>query len=157
MINRLELVGNFLKTPLVLLLCTVLFNILIVSSTLVLHEAGHFITGLYVGCKNIKLVLFDSTLGTYTEMNCPTEQPAYFPLIGAFMLTLPFSLSFLLLRNFPERNFFWISLGFNFIISMTDMFGIVPLQFFSFALGLFLIVFDEIVLIDKLLLSVEEL
>jgi hypothetical protein len=148
--------GKFLKAPLILLLCTVLFNILIVASTLLLHEMGHFLTGVYVGCRDIKIVPISSELGTYTEMSCPHEQSVYFPLVGAFLLTLPYALSFLLLKNFSEKNFFWISLGFNFTISMVDISMIMQLQIFSFILGLFLIVFGEMLLIDKLLLSIEE-
>lgn len=145
---------KILKEPLILLLCTILFNILIVSSTVLLHEAGHFLTGTYADCKHIKLVLFDSTLGTYTEMSCPYEQPQYFPLVGAVLLTTPFALSFTLLKNFPEKNFFWISIGFNFIIAVTDLPTIASLQISSFVLGLFLIILGEILLIDKLLLFI---
>jgi hypothetical protein len=148
--------GNALRMLFVLLLCTLLFNVLIVTSTLLLHETGHFLTGLYAGCKNIKLVIFDSVLGTYTEMNCPTEQNVLFPLIGALLITVPYSISFLFLKTFPERNFFWISLGFNFIISMTDVPAITALQIFSFVAGIVLVIFGGVLLIDKLLLFIEK-
>lgn len=133
-----------------------LFNILIASSVILLHETGHFVTGVFTGCKNIKLVLIDSELGTYTEMNCPNKQVAYFPLIGAFLLTLPYTLCFLLLGKSPEKNFFWMGLGFNFTISIMDMPLIISLQIFILVLGLLLIVFGEILLIDKLLLFIVE-
>lgn len=145
---------RFIKAPLSLMLYTILFNVLIISATLLLHEAGHFLTGIYAGCTNIKLVIIDSTLGTYTEMSCPHEQAFYFPLAGAFLLVLPFSLLFLLLKEFPERHFIWICLGFNLIIAVADFPAFVPLQFFIFFLGVCLIVLGEILLIDKLLLLI---
>ena len=145
------------KMGMLLVVCPIIFNVLVVSTTLLLHEAGHFFIGMLVGCKNVKLVLFDSALGTYTEMNCPNEQQLYFPLIGSFLFALPFFLLFLILTKFPERNFFWISLGFNFLISVSDIPPILPLdilQIVSFGFGFILIIYGEIILIDKLILFI---
>jgi len=94
------------------LIFTILLNVLVCSSTLLLHELGHFFLGIQAGCKNIKMVLIDSELGTYTEMNCPNEQSFYFSLLGAFIFVLPFLSSFLLLKNFPEKKPFFYRLGF---------------------------------------------
>lgn len=145
---------NFSKMPLILLICTLIFNILVVSSTILLHEMGHFVAGIYADCRNIKLVLIDSSFDTYTEMICTNEQPIYFSLVGAFLFTLPFALSFLLLKKFPEKNFFWISMGFNLVISMGDLL-ILPAQILGFVIGTFLIIFGEILLTDRLLLYIE--
>jgi hypothetical protein len=133
------------------LIFTILLNILVCSSALLLHELGHFFLGIQAGCKNIKLVLMDSELGTYTEMNCPNEQPFYFPFLGAFIFVLPFLLSFLLLKNFPEKNLFFIGLGFNVTVAITDFPPIPFLQILGFFVGLGVILYGEIVLIDKLL------
>jgi hypothetical protein len=147
--------GKFLKMFFMLLFAAIIFNVLVVSSTLLLHEAGHFLTGLVAGCQNIKLIIFDSVLGTYTEMNCPSEQSTYFPLMGALVFTLPFSFLLLILSKFPEKNFFWIGLGFNLVISVADFPQIVFMQLISFIFGLALIVIGEVLLIDKLILVVE--
>ncbi|MEM5829360.1 MAG: hypothetical protein QW040_00025 [Candidatus Aenigmatarchaeota archaeon] len=132
------------------LLFVTLFNLLICSSTLLMHEMGHFFLGMGMGCKGIKLVLLDSELGTYTEMNCPKEHSIFFPVAGAFVLVLPFLFLFLLFKDFLEKNLFWIGVGFNFTIAMVD-FPFTILQFLSFFFGLCLIIYGEILLIDKLL------
>jgi hypothetical protein len=133
------------------LIFTILLNVLVCSSTLLLHELGHFFLGIQAGCKNIKMVLIDSELGTYTEMNCPNEQSFYFSLLGAFIFVLPFLSSFLLLKNFPEKNLFFIGLGFNITIAITDFPSIALLQLSGFFVGLAIILYGEVVLIDELL------
>jgi hypothetical protein len=135
------------------LVYTILFSVSVSLATVVLHEAGHYLSGLLVGCSNIKLVLIDSETGTYTQMNCVNKQPAYFALAGAFMLTLPFALSFLLLKGF-ERNFLFVTLGFNLTISMVDI-PILFLQPIALFLGIASIVFGECLLVDKSLFSIE--
>ncbi len=144
-----------LKFALLTLLSTILFNILTVGSTLVLHELGHYLTAEYAGCKNIKLVLIDSEIGTYTEMACPGEQPEHFAVVGAFLFVLPFSLTFLLLKSLPEKNLFWLSLGFNLTIIVMDIPEIVALRLLSFGAGLLLFAIGEVLLIDNLFLYVE--
>lgn len=147
------------KIALVVFLSMFLFNILAVGSTLVLHETGHYLTAEAAGCKNIKLVLLDSEIGTYTEMACPTEQTQYFAVFGALSLTTPFALAFLLLRKLPERNLFWLIFGFNLTVMMMD----IPvssvstvIRFISFGSGLFLFVLGEMFLIDNLFLYSEK-
>jgi hypothetical protein len=112
---------------------------------------GHFLLGLSMGCKNIKLVLLDSELGTYTEMNCPKEQLPLFPLAGAFLLVLPFLFSFKIFKNFIESKLFWIGLGFNLTIAIVDFPAVVVLQILIFFIGICLILYGEVLLIDKLL------
>lgn len=144
------------KFALLILLSTILFNILVVGSTLVLHEAGHYLTAQYAGCKNIKLVLMDSEVGTYTEMACPIEQSQYFAVVGALLFTVPFALSFLLLKKLPEKHLFWISLGFNFTIMMMDI-PIAFLRFLFFGAGLIVFVVGEVLLIDNLFIYTEQI
>jgi hypothetical protein len=143
------------KFALLVLLSTFLFNILAVGSTLVLHELGHYIAAEQVGCKNIKLVLLDSNIGTYTEMACPEEEPEYFAVSGALLLTTPFALAFLLLKALPEKNLFWIILGFNLTIIMMDVPEIIFLRALSFGIGIALFMIGEVLLIDNLFLYTE--
>lgn len=147
--EKSENMKNFEKHLIKTFIFTILLNILACSSTLLLHELGHFFTGLQAGCESIKLVILDSELGTYTEMNCPSKQPFYFSIVGAFLFVLPLSFSFLLIKNFPERNLFWVSFGFNLTIGLTDFpsFFQAPL----FILGFLLIFRGEMLLIDDLL------
>ncbi|MDW7998936.1 MAG: hypothetical protein RMI30_05735, partial [Thermodesulfovibrio sp.] len=98
-------------------------------------------------------VLIDSDVGTYTQMICPKEQPPFFALLGAFMLTLPFSLLFLLLKGM-ERNLFFIMAGFNLMISLVDI-PILLLQPVILFFGLSSIIFGECLLVDKSLISIE--
>lgn len=144
------------KIALVVLLSMFLFNILAVGSTLVLHETGHYITAEVGGCKNIKLVLLDSEIGTYTEMSCPTEQAQNFAVFGALLLTIPFALAFLLLRKLPEKNLFWVILGFNLTVMMMDIPGVTAINFISFGAGLLLFVLGEMLMIDSLFLYTEK-
>lgn len=112
---------------------------------------GHFLLGMYAGCKNIRLVLLDSELGTYTEMTCQKEPPSYFSFLGANLFVIPFIFSFLLLENFLEKNLFFVGLGFNLIISITDFPALTALQILGFLIGFSMISYGEVVLIDKLL------
>lgn len=139
------------RTPLTILLLVILLNIVAVSATILLHEGGHFITGINAQCKNIKLVLFDSELGTYTQMACPAEQPIYFAIMGALLLTTPFALSFMLLKGWPEKRFFWICIGFNLLVSLADIGFAMALQIFSLVAGAILIIIGEVLLIDELI------
>jgi len=138
----------------VVFITSALLNVSVAASTVLLHESGHYLIGLLSECKNIRFVLIDQTLGTYTEMNCPHEQPAYFPIIGAFLLTLPYALFFLLLNKIPERNLFFIVLGFNLLISASDLPPVPFLQYLSLAVGGILISIGEFLFIDRLLLFV---
>jgi hypothetical protein len=144
--------NEMLKSACITLIFTLIISASVIFSTLALHEAGHYASGLIAGCKNIRLILFSSDLGSYTEMSCPQEQSAFFPVIGAFMLTTPFALSFLLLKKFNERFFIWVSLGFNLIISVIDVTNLLPLQILIFVLGIVAITFGEALIIDNILL-----
>lgn len=146
--------GEFSKIFSLVFITSILLNISIATSTIFLHESGHYLLGLLSGCKNIKFVLIDQTLGTYTEMSCPHEQPVYFPILGAFLLVLPYALFFLLLDRMPEKNLFLIILGFNFLISASDLPPLQLLQYFSLAIGGILISLGEFLFIDRLLLFV---
>jgi hypothetical protein len=135
-------------------IATALLNISVAASTVLLHESGHYLMGLLTECKNVRFVLIDQNLGTYTEMNCPHEQPAYFPIIGAFLLTLPYALLFFLLDKLPEKNLFFIVLGFNLLISASDLPPVQILQYLSLTAGGILVSIGEFLFIDKLLLFV---
>lgn len=139
-----------------LLFYLIALNVSVASATLIFHEAGHFYTGEFLGCKNIKIVLFDSSpFNTYTEMNCPPSVLISLLELGGLLLTIPLSLFFLLfLDGFPEKHFFWIILGFNILISLEDLkyFSQATLFIIPFALlGSLLVIVGENLLIDKII------
>lgn len=140
-----------------LLLYLIILNISVVSATLFFHEAGHFLMGEYLECKNIKIVLFDSSLfNTYTEMNCPPNTTILLLELGGFLLTIPFSLFFLIFLNgFPEKHFFWVILGFNLLVSLSDLTYFTKVFIFILLftiIGTILLIIGENLLIDRFLL-----
>jgi hypothetical protein len=143
------------KLPYIVLLAMLLLNVLVIGSTVVLHELGHYLMADFAGCRNIKLVLMDSRIGTYTEMSCPAEQSQYFAAIGALLLTTPVAIAFLLLRPMPERNIFWMIIGFNLTIMMLDVPGTAIWGYLTFGVGLLLFVIGEGMLIDNLFIYTE--
>ena len=143
-----------------LLFYILLFNTSMITATIVLHEGGHFLVGSSFGCKDAKIILLDSyTMSTYTQMSCPPEVPVLPLLLGGFLLIIPFSLSFLLLRGFPEKFFCYVILGFNLIISLTDIMIITDAFAYILAIiiaGFGLIVYGETLLINKFLIFIEK-
>jgi len=148
---------KYAKMYIYLLFYLIALNVSVVSATLFFHEAGHFYAGEFLGCRNIKIVLFDSSIfNTYTEMNCPPSVQILFLELGGFLFTIPLSLFFLMfLDSFPEKNFFYVILGFNILISLAD------LSYFSKALifvltftiiGSVLVIIGENLLIDKIII-----
>jgi len=147
---------KIIKIYINLLLYLIILNISIVSATLVFHETGHFFAGEYLGCKNIKIVLFDSSIfNTYTEMNCPPGVQTLLLELGGFLLVIPFSLFFLLfLDGFPEKNFFWVIIGFDLLISLADLMNLTKAFIFMLLItiiGTALVIIGENLLIDRFL------
>lgn len=104
----------------------VLLNVSFFLVTGVLHELGHALYGVVKGCENIQIVIFNFvTHSAYTAMECPGtfSQQLHGLLIfmSSFILVLPISLSFLLLRDFKERYIGLIILGANLIASAFDI------------------------------------
>lgn len=103
-------------------LYVVMLNASMVITTIVLHEAGHNVLGQVFGCKDIKIVLFDSGTGSsYTQMNCSGFSDFNAIALGGFLFVVPFGLIFLLMRGLPERNLGLIMIGFNLMASYTDI------------------------------------
>jgi hypothetical protein len=130
------------------LLITILFSF----STIVLHELGHFIFGLYYGCKPVRIVLFDtSIMTTYTEMECPPNVNMFLLGISGFFVVLPLSLIYFLISRGGERYLALIMIGFNLVIAVNDFEVYLKLPFSEiFAIfGSLLIVVGEILLIEK--------
>jgi len=130
-----------------------IFSISIVITTIVLHEMGHYYTGKTIGCRDIKIFLFDeSNQATYTQMNCKDFSPIL--MLSGFFFIIPFAIYLAYLKYFPERHFSLIIIGFNFLISSLDIMvftNIYLISLFLNLLGFIIIILGETLLIDKII------
>jgi hypothetical protein len=148
---------NEIKVYLSVLLHIIIFNVTLTSATIVFHELGHFYTGSLAGCDNIKIVLLDSHLSTYTQMNCTTEISGYLLFFSGFILVIPFAILLFLLKNY-EKYYALVALGFNFIISLSDIVLFSSSLSIPFiVLGVISVIIGETLLINKYLLFIERM
>lgn len=133
----------------------VLMNTAIVLSTVLLHEFGHVVAGEQFGCTNIKLVMYDSeTSDTFTQMSCPENAPVAPIALAGFLFAVPFALLFVLIKDFPEKYFSLVILGFNFVISTSDILSITGVPVYQAILivaGGAIVIIGESLIIDKLI------
>ncbi len=95
---------KLLKRYALILLYILLINILLTFSTVSLHELGHLVFGVFYGCKDIKMILFDlDIMSTYTEMSCDQNVSVKMVALGPLILVTPFSMIFFLLKEKPEK------------------------------------------------------
>lgn len=124
-----------------------ILNIGIVISLLSLHEVGHVLIGMYVGCESGKAILFDSSQqGPYAELVCSNGTNYNLAYTGSLMLTTVFGFVFLLLRKSPLKNFFFVVLGFSILFSSLDIVfftGIPAMEYVFIGLGMVLITIGE--------------
>jgi len=124
-----------------------LFNIGIFLSLLTLHEVGHVFIGMLVGCQSGKAIVFDtSQSGPYAELLCPNVANYNLAYLGSFILTIIFGCIFLLLRDSPESNLFYVVLGFSILFGSLDIVhftGIPMMQYVFMGSGLIFITFGE--------------
>jgi hypothetical protein len=82
-----------------------LINLLVFFSLVSIHEFSHVAGGMLFGCKIQKAILIDSNfIGPYTEFSCASNNVMIF--ISSFLITSSFSLLFLVLEKFCEKDFF---------------------------------------------------
>jgi len=136
-----------LASTLSIMMNLVLLNVAIFLSTLSLHEFGHVIVGMQVGCESGKVILYDSLQpGPYAELMCSNGVDDRFALAGSFLATAVFGSLFLFLRKSPQRNLFFIVLGFGIFFGALDIVmitGIVMMQYVFIAVGMLLIIIGE--------------
>lgn len=130
-----------------LLVFVTLMNTVLFIAAAVLHEAGHALLGIYSGCRDIAVVMFElPSQATYTAMKCPAplEGPAI--LLSSFIIILPVSLLFLSLKGFRERYMGMIILGGNLIGALMDAAAFTPSFLVRYAMvlaGVFLVLVGE--------------
>lgn len=142
-------------TYLLVFIYIILINISLTVLAVSLHELGHFFVGIFYGCKNIKMVLFDtSNLSTYTEMNCEEINFTKGIAFGPIILVIPFGSLFFILKEKPEKYYGLMIIGLNIVILVTDIQTIIKsiiLYNVQFIFGFLLIVLSEILMIDSVL------
>ena len=131
----------------------VLFDILIVFSTVILHEVSHFFTGIYFGCDEIKTTLIDfPSFSAFTEVKCKPQIPLYFFALTPLIFITIFGVSFLLLGDLPEKHLSWVIIGFNIIISISDLTRLqILMKYLIVILGVSLIIYGQIRFINRLI------
>ncbi len=148
-------VKKLLKNYVLTLTYIILINIFLTLSIISLHELGHFFTGMYYGCKNIKIILFDlNNLSTYTEMSCDQTVSVKVIAIGPLFLVTSFGMIFFLLKQKPERFYGMMIIGLNTVIAVSDVKNIIKtpiLYYVEFIIGLSLIVWAEISMVNDIL------
>lgn len=132
----------------------VLFNMVLLSAAIILHEAGHFVAGtMYNDCTGF-IVLFDMEYyGPYTILECPLEINTTFLYLSAFLLVVPFALLFLFLKEFAECNFFFVVVGMGIYLAAIDISSVTQLavaEYASIVIGLLIFLFGEYKLTDDL-------
>jgi len=132
-------------------------NISIVLSTVVLHEAGHAIAGNYLGCSNIKIVIYDTlAASTFTQMSCQSDVPVESLALSGILLIIPYALFFVTLPRIPERYMSIVIIGFNFMLTVSDAMVLTNsplLPTILVILGSVSVIVGEALFIDKALIS----
>ena len=133
-----------------------IFTAAIATTTLVLHEFGHFLAGNAAGCKNIEIMLLDKNFNTYTQMNCASGSDQVLALSG-FLLVVPFALA-LYLMNGHEKYYSLVTIGFNLIISSSDI-ALISQTLMNIGLitGMITILYGENLLVSGHIGSLEKL
>jgi len=124
-----------------------LFNIGIILSLLTLHEVGHVFIGMLIGCQSGKAIVFDTSQpGPYAELLCANVVNYHLAYLGSFIFTIIFGSIFLLLKESPERNLFYVVIGFSILFGSLDIIyftGIPMMQYVFMGLGIMFITFGE--------------
>ncbi|MFC2142883.1 hypothetical protein ACFLQN_00620 [Candidatus Aenigmatarchaeota archaeon] len=137
------------------------FNIIFAFGAIVLHEAGHLYTGIFIEeCTSGKIILFDTEAdGPYTELDCPPTANIVLLRLSSFFLLVPIGLIFFLLKEFPERYFLVVILGFSIYLSAIDMSRIANsaiIEYISIIIGLGIYFLGEYLVAQKTLIRFRE-
>jgi len=147
--------NTLLKRYLKVLVYLLLINILIVFSTISIHELGHFFIGSFQKCENIKIVLLDANnLNTHTEMNCHPNTNINIIAYGSLLSVTPISFMFLFFEKRTERYYGVLMFGLNLIIATSDIQNIFKsniLYYLQFTIGLCIVIWTQISIVNDIL------
>jgi hypothetical protein len=93
------------------------------------------------------------SFSTYTEAKCKLETPIYFLALAPLVFVTLFGLLFLSLGDLPEKYLSWLIIGFNLIISISDLYFLPTLMnYLVIILGIGFIVNGQVGFINQLIL-----
>lgn len=133
-------------------------NAAVFLGSVALHESGHLLAGLFLGCSGLEMALMNLNPllpAAYTYMLCPPgirENMTLFLGLSGYLLIVPFGiLAFLLMRKLPERNLGIVMLGAGMVLGSLDILLFIPdsiASYLSIISGIAMICAGEIFLID---------
>jgi len=136
-----------LASTLSIMMNLILLNVAVFLSTLSLHEFGHVIVGMYTGCESGKVILYDSGQpGPYAELMCSDGVDERYALTGSLLVTILFGSLFLFLKGSPQRNLFFVIIGFAIFFWSLDVVmltNIAMMQYVTITLGMLFIIVGE--------------
>jgi hypothetical protein len=101
-----------------------------------------------MGCQSGKAIIFDtSQQGPYTELICSNGMNHNLAYFGSFILTIIFGSIFLFLKGTPQRNLFFVVIGFSILYGSLDIVAITGIQMMEYlfiVLGMTFVVIGEI-------------
>lgn len=141
---------NQLVITLQMILNIVLINGMAILALLGIHEMGHVIFGVQMGCSSGKAILLDTTKeGPYAELTCPSSANYVLAYAGSLITSIAFGSLFLLMRNSADRNIFFIILGFSLIFGVLDIIAITGMGYLFYVIiisGFSVVVLGELLL-----------
>lgn len=111
-------------------LSILLMSLMIFFILLLVHESSHALMGTFLGCKGIKMVLFDLVNGPHTELSCSSSNLSSLVYLSGLLMTSTLGLPFLFLKS-PSRSLFFVILGISLIFSVSDLSILFKLEFHS--------------------------
>jgi hypothetical protein len=146
---------NELRAYFSVLFHIVIFTFVIVTTTVVVHEYGHYFAGNAMGCGDVEIVLLDENFETYTKMNCNnlSEGMSAVLSLSGFLFISPFALALFLLSRYEKYHSF-VVFGFNMIISSSDL-AFSGAGALSVLAGSVLILYGENLLVSRYISLVE--
>ncbi|MFH1978308.1 MAG: hypothetical protein ABIJ92_03205 [Candidatus Aenigmatarchaeota archaeon] len=149
--NRKEIRGVW-KSFGYLMIYIVTLNIALILAGIALHELGHLFIGYLFGCEGgiVLMNIPPAFPGPYTELSCALPVQEMILAESGFLFIIPFGLTFLLLKRFPEKNFAYVILGLAIILGSLDMLLAIPNHYTPYVavfIGMFLMSLGEMFLI----------
>ncbi|MEM0473124.1 MAG: hypothetical protein QXF88_00165 [Candidatus Aenigmatarchaeota archaeon] len=99
----------------------IIINILIILSTVTLHELGHALSGKFFGCAQARAVIFDTeNPNPYTELVCESNNVDKMYLSGIFLTTV-FGFAFLTFDSKANRYLSIVVVFFGIFLASLDI------------------------------------
>ncbi len=137
-----------------------IFTVVVIATTIVLHELGHFFVGVGEGCDAEIILLSTESAGTFTRLECNSINNPMLLYSSACQVVIPFAASFIIFfRGLPERNFGLMILGVGVFSASHDMMTLTGLEaasFLSFIVGIIIYTTGQFLLAERAFVRFEE-